>query len=148
MKSFCYIFDIDGTLADCSHRRHFVENKPKDWEAFFAACVDDKPIEHMVRVAQHLNRDRGAHMVFVSGRPERIRQQTYAWLVEHVGGYISALYMRADGDRRDDTVVKYELLQRLKTRFYPIMVFDDRKRVVDMWRANQIPCAQVAEGDF
>jgi len=28
------------------------------------------------------------------------------------------------------------------------MAFDDRNRVVATWRANGVPCAQVAEGDF
>jgi len=28
------------------------------------------------------------------------------------------------------------------------MVFDDRDQVVEMWRANGIPCFQVAPGNF
>ena len=28
------IFDVDGTLMNISHRRKFVEMKPKDWKAF------------------------------------------------------------------------------------------------------------------
>ena len=30
----------------------------------------------------------------------------------------------------------------------PYVVFEDRKRCVDMWRRNGITCLQVAEGDF
>jgi len=33
-----YIFDIDGTLADVSHRLHYITGETKDWDAFFAAC--------------------------------------------------------------------------------------------------------------
>jgi hypothetical protein len=29
-----YIFDIDGTLADISHRLHFIQQESKDWKAF------------------------------------------------------------------------------------------------------------------
>ena len=29
------IFDIDGVLADATHREHHVTKKPKDWDAFF-----------------------------------------------------------------------------------------------------------------
>lgn len=32
--------------------------------------------------------------------------------------------------------------------YEPIMAFDDRDRVVKMWRDAGIPCAQVAPGDF
>ena len=28
------------------------------------------------------------------------------------------------------------------------MVFDDRQKVVDMWRKNKVTCLQVAEGNF
>lgn len=28
------IVDLDGTLANCEHRRHFLETKPKDWKSF------------------------------------------------------------------------------------------------------------------
>ena len=39
-KSIC-IFDIDGTLANCDHRLHYIKNKPKNWEAFYNECMDD-----------------------------------------------------------------------------------------------------------
>lgn len=58
MNKKIIIFDLDGTLADIRHRRHFVENPNKkygldirlsddeekwnpDWDAFHKACVDD-----------------------------------------------------------------------------------------------------------
>lgn len=37
------VFDIDGTLADLSHRRHHVESRPKNWDAFFEDISEDKP---------------------------------------------------------------------------------------------------------
>ena len=37
MSAF-YVFDLDGTLADLTHCRRFVEREPKDWRSFFAAC--------------------------------------------------------------------------------------------------------------
>ena len=35
------VFDIDGVLADVRHRLRHVEQRPKDWDAFFAAEPDD-----------------------------------------------------------------------------------------------------------
>ena len=32
-----YIFDIDGTLADNTHRLHFIQGEVKDWEGFHNA---------------------------------------------------------------------------------------------------------------
>ena len=36
------VFDLDGTLSDCSARRHLVEGKDRDYEAFHARFVKDK----------------------------------------------------------------------------------------------------------
>lgn len=146
MKS-CYIFDIDGTIADCSHRLHHIEKDPKDWRAFFAACGDDAPIIHIIQLAESLAKS-GESVVFVSGRSRECEMQTRAWLAD-VFAYEAPLFMRQAGDHRPDDIVKGELLdQVIAYGWKPIMAFDDRDRVVAMWRARGIPCAQVAPGDF
>lgn len=143
----CYVFDIDGTLADCSHRLHYIHPRPaKDWRAFFAACDQDEPIEHMIDLAYALYET--AHVVIVSGRSDECKEKTEAWLSKH-GVIYDAIYMRKAGDHRDDDVLKSELLdQMLADGWRPIMAFDDRDRVVKTWRSRGVPCAQVAEGNF
>lgn len=146
----CFVFDIDGTLADCSHRLHHIvrtDGKPKDWDAFFAGIRDDKWISPVVRVADAL-RYAGCTLVFVTGRGEEHREATEDWLYARLG-INHPLYMRDAGDRRDDDIVKAELLDRVRADgFNPIMAFEDRSRVVKMFRSKGILCAQVAEGDF
>jgi len=150
----CYVFDIDGTLADCSHRLHHILKKPKDWRAFFAACGDDIPIPHMIELAKRLWAT--TPIVFVSGRSDECRDLTVNWLERQGFAYVGAksnhsyrLYMRKAGDYRGDDVLKGELLDEvLADGFEPIMAFDDRNRVVATWRSRGIPCAQVAEGNF
>ena len=142
----CYLIDIDGTLCNNEHRVHHILNSPKDWDSFFSGCADDKPIEHILDLVDDLAQS--AFIVLVSGRPERTRQATIEWLNQH-GVHFAALYMRADGDHRDDDIIKIELLAQLRADGYaPVLAFDDRTRVVQAWRANGIPCAQVAPGDF
>lgn len=142
----CYLFDIDGTLADLSHRLPHIQKTPKDWDAFFDACGDDAPIPHIIGLAQTLSRS--AHIVYVSGRSKRVETATLEWLARHLLPP-GRLYMREDGDHRPDHKIKLELLAQLRGDGYqPIMAFDDRNQVVEMWRAAGIPCAQVAAGDF
>jgi hypothetical protein len=87
-------------------------------------------------------------IVFVSGRSDECRVATEQWLLDQ-GLPCEPLYMRAAGDHQDDDKLKIELLARMRADGYePIMVFDDRTRVVKAWRAAGVPCAQVAEGDF
>lgn len=142
----CYIIDIDGTIADVTHRLHHIQSTPKNWDAFFEACDGDAPIEHMRALTNALGE---AHaVVYASGRPERTRAKTWNWIVEHGFGD-GVLYMRADGDHRDDSIVKAEMLDRIRADGYqPLLAFEDRSRVVEMWRRLGIPCAQVAPGDF
>ena len=145
----CFIFDIDGTLADGSHRIHHIQRsdgQPRDWDSYFAAMGDDAPIVPVQRLVNAL--DLCYTIVYVSGRPEEYRRQTEAWLAKHRMPH-GNLYMRPIGDRRDDDIIKIEILAQLKQEGYlPIMVFDDRNRVVKAWRAAGLCCAQVAEGDF
>jgi hypothetical protein len=93
-------------------------------------------------------------ILFVSGRPSKYKDVTREWLIKHglfnpfLDGKL-LLWMRPDGDRRDDDIVKRELLGRIRMEGYePVIAFDDRDRVVKMWRDNGIPCCQVAAGDF
>jgi len=143
----CYLFDIDGTVANCSHRLHHISGATKDWGAFFAACDRDEPISHIVGLIQDLRRG-GNRIVYVSGRSDECRLATIEWLARHKV-FSAHLYMRKAGDHRPDNIVKIELLQQLRQDgFDPIMAFDDRNQVVEAWRTAGLPCAQVAPGDF
>lgn len=155
-----FIFDIDGTLADASHRLHFIEGPSKNWEAFFDAMKDDKVIEPvrvvygilqiLLNITSSFDMDLGFEIVFCTGRPDSHKLETIEWLGKEVcgpNGY--RVYMRKTGDRRPDDVVKEEMIQRMRNEgLEPYVVFEDRKRCVDMWRRNGITCFQVADGDF
>ncbi|MBM6928154.1 HAD family acid phosphatase [Parasutterella secunda] len=152
------IFDIDGTLADCSHRRHFVEGEKKDWDAFYSEMVNDTPKEAIVFLCKAVldwlyrssTTDKLKVFIF-TGRPENYRQQTEEWLHKTLGWHtlLTNLYMRPAGDYRPDYQVKQEMLDKLKAEGYEVLfTVDDRKQVVDMWRRNGVTCLQCAEGDF
>jgi len=142
------IVDIDGTLADCTHRLRFIKDGKKDWDGFFAACDRDKPVEVVCRMVNSLLHNDANRVILCSGRPERTRAVTERWLYDQMM-LRAPLYMRADGDYRADDIIKRELLARIRADgFNPVLAIDDRKRVVDMWRSEGLICAQVAEGEF
>lgn len=141
-----YLFDIDGTLADCQHRVHHVQNGRKDWKAFFDAMPDDPPIVPVVELYNRLwyAPDHGTAMIVVTARPDDYLEQTKHWLIKHIGGY-DRLYMRKAGDYRADAIVKKEILDQIRADGYdPVLVVDDRTQVVNMWRENGIMCLQAA----
>ena len=60
------------------------------------------------------------------------------------------LILRDEGDFRCDRYVKYDMYKEYIDGMYNvIMVFDDRDRVVNMWRNGlKLQCFQVADGNF
>jgi len=154
----CYIFDIDGTLANLDHRLSYIKSKPRNYKAFYAGVTHDAPIAPMCAVAKTLAVAR-TPILFCSGRPEETRPDTMRWLEDKVfswlfrpneyGDYGTArLYMRKSNDYRKDSIVKEELLdQILLDGFVPVMVFDDRPSVCEMWKRRGILVARVGDKD-
>jgi phosphoglycolate phosphatase-like HAD superfamily hydrolase len=126
------VFDIDGVVADVRHRLRYVERRPKDWDAFFDAAVDDPPHpEGVDLVREHVAS--GHDVVFLTGRPERCRRDTERWLGEQgIGGF--PLHMRPARDRRPAAVVKVQLLARLAADREVAVVVDDDELVVEALR--------------
>jgi phosphoglycolate phosphatase-like HAD superfamily hydrolase len=183
------IFDIDGTLMDIEHRKHFVQGKKKkDWDKFIEHMKYDTPNKTLFKLYNQLS---GIHIseldvksgkydrhseghfknriFFFSGRNESERQITVEQLLigildmsieeaKKVGENFwsmcvtntdGELFMRADNDNRPDAEVKSEMLDKLIEQGHnPVIVFDDRQSVVDMWRSRGLLCCQVADGDF
>lgn len=143
-----YIFDIDGTIADCTHRLHFIKKAPKDWREFFAACVNDTPIWDVIDLFHSLRRSSN-QIVMATGRSDEVRLETERWLSKYLKH--DGLYMRKQGDFRQDTEVKADLLAEIDAAWvHPDIggIFEDRKQCVDMYRAKGYRVFQVAEGDF
>ena len=142
------IFDVDGTLMNIDHRKHFVQDKPKDWKQFIIEMKNDIPRKEIFAIA-HEAKANGHRIIVSSGRNERDRELTTRQLASE--GLVPDIFlMRADDDFRSDDLVKKDLLnQMIEKGFNPILAIDDRNQVVEMWRANDIPCYQcVEDGDF
>lgn len=151
------VFDLDGTIANIDHRRHLVEvtQPPKlvgephrpvirpDWKAFFRACVDDTPNLQVIYLMNLLHHN-GNIIDIWSGRSDVVEPETIAWLERYKVPF-NRLVMRPQGDFTPDESLKRSWILK---HGRPDLVFDDRGKVVAMWRSLGIPCFQVAEGKF
>lgn len=141
-KKKIYICDLDGTVCLHTHRSPYDEMR----------CDTDEPNHFVVENIKQLY-THGSHIIFLSGRHECSRQKSEEWIHKYINIESPELYMRADGDNRPDTVIKEELyLAHIEPYYEVTMVYDDRTKVVDMWRNKLgLPCFQVVtpkEGDF
>ena len=143
----CWIFDVDGTLSDPTHRKHWIASKPRNWNAWNAGMSLDKPQLDVIAFMS-VARSMGLSVVISTGREETHRDVTDRWFRNYGIGY-QAMYMRKTKDYRDDSIVKKEMLDLMRKEGYnPVLVFDDRDRVVKMWREKGLRCFQVQEGNF
>ena len=146
----CVVFDIDGTLAEISHRRHFVASKPKNWMAFRRGMSKDLPNQDIIWLLKTMQAA-GCTILIASGRGEEDRIVTETWLrdIAGVGDLYERLYMRPEQDYRQDNVIKSEILDQMHADGYsPTIVVDDRQQVVDMFRRRGLRVLQVAPGNF
>jgi phosphoglycolate phosphatase-like HAD superfamily hydrolase len=127
------VFDIDGVLADVRHRLHHVRGARKNWAAFFAAASQDTLLpegrHRLLAAAEH------HPIVYLSGRPERLRQVTQTWLDAHLLP-AGALVLRPNHDRRPARVLKPALLERVAQQGEIAVVVDDDPEVVDVLRTR------------
>jgi hypothetical protein len=121
------IFDIDGTLAIMGDR------SPYDGAKVYLDSLN-RDVHHALTSMWDL----GAQIIIVSGRDEEYREVTEKWLAGN-GVEYDYLYMRPTepGPKREDSIIKYELFnQHIRPKNYRILgVYDDRHRVLRMWRA-------------
>jgi predicted kinase len=129
--------DIDGTLAIHAGRGPYEIER----------CETDLLNEEVARILALCDRAED-YVVLLSGRQSEFREHTERWL-EANGVVYDELWMRAEGDRRSDDVVKAELFDaHVRGRFDVRFVLDDRDRVVALWRRMGLKCWQVSYGNF
>ena len=125
------VVDVDGVLADVRHRLHHVATPPKDWDAFFASAPEDPVLEQgrevVTRLAEVFD------IVYLSGRPERCRDDTVAWFEEH-DLPPGDLVLRPRGDRRPARLVKVEALDEMSADGTVAVLVDDDPLVLQAAR--------------
>ncbi len=144
------IFDLDGTLADTQHRSHYLQSKPKNWPAFNAECVNDTIISATRDVLVALS-NLGYTIWVWTGRSDEYRAVTQEFIRDNgLYSHVSKLKMRPESSSIADTELKLQWFHELDTitQHSIKMVFEDRTRMVKMWRNLGVQTYQVAEGDF
>ena len=162
------IFDLDGTLANIDYRRKLATkpNGKLDWDIFFRPgnIQLDKPNLPVVKCAQ-MFKEQGYEIVIFSGRNDRSYHNTKKWLDKHDIPY-DLLVLRpdkfkdeswpiADGNPATpamrfmpDDKLKKVMLDTFVNKDNVFCVFDDRKKVVDMWRDLGLTCFEVEDAHF
>ena len=144
-KNSVVICDIDGTISDTSNRTHYIEkpkeatkNWKKDWNSFFREMIHDPVREDIKKLLLQFHKE-GKTVIFMTARPEMYRDVTVRWLQSHFLSFFDTIIMRRIQDKRTDSVVKKELLNK----YFPDkevihIALDDRPRVIRMFNEEGI----------
>lgn len=163
------VCDIDGTLADASHRLHLLParaaedlDRPteEDWAAFMdpELVAKDGHIAEVWRTVRGLLNEVGCMhpLLIFTGRRESLRDVTRAWLFSKAALFglsreihNARLMMRAPGDKRASWQVKRDHLAVVREHGHrPTIAFEDRAKDAAMYREAGLVCFQVAEGRY
>lgn len=141
-----YIFDIDDTLSNSSHRAHWIskDNPNKNWNIYYDLLVDDEPIVSVVEILRTLY-ENYHRVILCTGRPEQYRDITVSWLEKH-DVPANELFMRQKSETGlRNAQAKQIMLGRIKAAGYdPVAVFEDNPLSVQMWKEAGLTVLQIA----
>ena len=145
------IFDLDGTIADITARRHLAtkDDGRMNWTIFQdPKNIDlDVPNQKVVDMLDMIDNTDKYQIWILSGRSDVTKDVTINWLSNHGINYDHLIMRDQDNLYMPDNDLKQSWLNDIGVDNVA-MVFDDRNQVVDMWRANGLTTFQVADGDF
>lgn len=99
------LFDIDGTLADDTHRvHHFLSG---DYASYFKSAKADLPLDTGIRLAQKYAGDSDYEVQYLTGRRLDMYEDTKAWLWKNYLPNWGKITMRGFADR--DVLANYKV---------------------------------------
>jgi len=138
-KPNCYVFDIDGCLAEKSGR------SPYEW----MRVGEDTPIESIVQQNKliYSGKSSDEKIIIATGRDGICIDETEKWLDKH-GIRYDEIYIRAKGDQRPDWVIKKEFAESITKHLYISTWYDDRLQVTRYLRQLGIKVLNVEYNNF
>ena len=135
----CVICDLDATLALHQGR------DPFEWDLLQTDKIDTR-LAMMLSVLYSA----GVHIIFVTGRPERVRSITIQWLLDNLKGVGKfELYMRDNRDYSHGEDYKRKIYEEnIEGKYNVLCTFEDSNKCVNMYRKIGLLTCQVATTDY
>ena len=155
IRENCIIIDIDGTIANCDHRLD-LQGEDKDWDTFHNLAFMDKPLVKNIKfIKRFIKKHKIKKPVFITGRNERIRDDTVNWICYHCGIWFGKkgfdiggrgrsmrmvptrefhVCMRPTENRVSGHELKKDLLRPIKEKYNIVAVFEDDTECLSMYK--------------
>lgn len=143
------VFDIDGVLADDTHRIKYIrghaDHAGKDWEAYYQGAAHDKPLNHGYWLHFSWHTKPEVEIYFSTGRPEKYRDLTRTWLTDNLSSPPEAghLLMRPDKNRTSNTELKLGHLDQMGGPDAITAWHDDNPSVIEAMLGLGVPAIYI-----
>ena len=142
------VFDIDGVLADCSHRLHYIQGANKYYDKFYSddEVLKDTPIPTLGDMLFDIQNDNykgsDTDIKFVTARNIKCITTTVKWLERHFSIMVQEehIHMRPENDYRPAHEVKEDLIKKHIGFKNIVFAFDDDYQVNEMYKNHGIMC--------
>lgn len=143
-----FVFDLDGTLANCDHRQDLAKNK--DWDAFHAECTKDDLYENVAQLLRVVSTSNT--VIIITGRDEKYKSETVDWLTAN-GLMVDEIFMRPEGNREKDHIFKLGVVDKFfgdrETALrHVICWFEDRDELTEELRNAGFTVCQTKAGAY
>lgn len=144
------IFDLDETLCNTQHRIHHIKKgKHKQYNDLMNKDIVYKDAQGLFK---DTSLDSETAMYISTARPCTYLEETYTWLRKN-DIYISVanIYMREVCDERSDSMVKSDNLKRIRglhRKGIPVLAFEDRHKIIRMYRSQGVTALQIRKGEY
>lgn len=122
MKRDCIIFDLEETICD--------------WKNGNLEEVPNEPI-HIIYEALYSTYKDHIDLFLISRRSEDYRSEIEEWLNDH-GFYYNELFMRDNNDRRNEYLIKADIVDEIKKTHEIVAAFDNIRSSFRVWSTNDV----------
>lgn len=140
------VFDIDGVLADCSHRLKYIQGEDKDYDSFYSydEILKDKPILNLDKILLNIQcaGSSDIDIRFITARNIKSITATAEWLEKYFSIMVEEgdILMRPEKDWRPAYQVKEDLIKKHIGFENILFAFDDDDKVVEMYKKHGVMC--------
>lgn len=142
------IFDVDGTIADNSHRVPHIQGNKKNWDLYNKGILLDTPIQPIINMLNHFGLV--LPVIILTGRLNKQRTDTMSWINRYVPfPFIDdyrelkpstmLLITRNNDDKRPNHIYKKMQIQNIKQmNLQPVIAVDDDEKCLAEFRKFHI----------
>lgn len=147
------VFDIDGVLADYSHRLKYIQGENKDYDKFYSdeEIMKDRLILDITDIIiafgnfddyTGVNEEDQTRIIFVSERNRKCLRSTIRWLEKNLNVCIDEdnLFIYPENDCRPDCQIKEDLIKKHIGFENILFAFDDDDKANEMYKKHGVMC--------